>query len=129
MLMRRREAAPCVNVYSGCIAMARSPLVVRCVKLAVSHLITLGCRGAHSYSNFNEGKGGYSACHNTNSRTVIQITKTCTLALQHVYLHTYVMLSTFTLATVTQLLAAELMLQPHSEGSKLGNHIYSKATK
>ena len=32
------------------------------------------------------------------------------------------MLSTFPLATVTQLLAAELMLQPHYKGSKLGNH-------
>ncbi len=48
----------------------------------------------------------------TNIRTVIQITKKCTtLALQCVYSHTYLMLSTFTLATVTGLLAAELMLQ------------------
>ena len=49
--------------------------------------------------------------------------KCTTLVLHHVYSHTYLMLSTFTLATVTQLLAAELMLQPHSKGSKLGNHI------
>ncbi len=48
----------------------------------------------------------------TNSRTVIQTTKKCTtLTLQCVYSHTYLMLSTFTLATVTGLLAAELMLQ------------------
>ncbi len=48
----------------------------------------------------------------TNIRTVIQTTKKCTtLALQCEYSHTYLMLSTFTLATVTGLLAAELMLK------------------
>ena len=48
MLMRRREAAPCANVYNGCIAMARSAVAVRCLEFAHSHLITLVCRGARS---------------------------------------------------------------------------------
>ena len=45
---QEREAATCVNVCNGCIAMARSLVAVRCLEFAVSYLITLVCRGAQS---------------------------------------------------------------------------------
>ena len=69
------------------------------------------------------------------SRMDMKITIKCTtraLVCIHLYftvygIHTYLMLSAFTLATVTGLLAVALMLQPHPTGNKV--NIYSKATR
>ena len=61
------------------------------------------------------------------SRMDMKITMKCTTRAL-VCIHTYLMLSAFTLATVTGLLAVALMLHPHPTGNNKVT-IYSKATR